>query len=192
MLDLLTKSKIRKNIILLFLHNRDEEYSLSDIAKKVNTSAGTAQRELNRLLDNDLLIFRKKSGSNLYSLNKRYSLLKEIESIAKKTISVEILLQKSLSGIKGISFAFLFGSYAKQGLKSDSDIDLFVIGDFDEDAMFKEVRKAEQSIGRDINYHISKYDEFIQKAKKEYFYKDILKKTVFVKGDEHELRKLIK
>jgi len=192
MLDLLTKSKIRKNIILLFLHNRHEEYSLSDVAKKVNTSAGTAQRELNRLIDNDLLIFRKRSGLNLYSLNKKYSLLKEIESIAKKTISVEAQLKEALSAMKGISFAFIFGSYAKEGFKSDSDIDLFVIGDFDEDMMFKEIQNMEKSIGRDINYHISKEDEFFQKIKKEYFYREILKNCVFVKGDGHEFRKLIK
>ena len=46
MLDLLGKSKIRKKIILTFVYNRGKEFYLSEIARMVKTSAGTAQREL--------------------------------------------------------------------------------------------------------------------------------------------------
>ncbi|MEK7377108.1 MAG: nucleotidyltransferase domain-containing protein, partial [Candidatus Margulisiibacteriota bacterium] len=149
MLNLITKSKIRKRIILLFLHNPATEYSLSDVARQVATSAGTAQRELNRLLQNDLLTFKKRSGLNIYSLNKKCAVLKEIESIVNKTIGVEVELKNRLEKITGISYAFIFGSYAKGGVKSDSDIDLFVIGDMKEDEVFKAVSLAENAVGRE-------------------------------------------
>lgn len=176
MLELFTKSKIRQRIILLFIYNQNEEFYLSEIAKRVKTSAGTAQRELNRLLCNDLIIFKKKANLNLYALNKNYSLLKEIESIVKKTFGIEIELKKGLSGVKNISFAFLFGSYVKDGFKSDSDIDLFIIGEVDEEQVFDAVQKVEENIGREINYHIINRKEFLQKKRTNYFYEEIVEK----------------
>lgn len=66
MIDLLTNSKIRQRIILLFVYNQNKEFYLSEIAKIVRTSPGTAQRELNRLLRNDFIVFKKRANLNIY------------------------------------------------------------------------------------------------------------------------------
>lgn len=192
MIDLLTNSKIRQRIILLFVYNQNKEFYLSEIAKIVKTSPGTAQRELNRLLRNDFIVFKKKANLSLYALNRDYSLLHEIESIVKKTFGAELELKKELSRIKGISYAFLFGSYVKGGFKSDSDIDLFVIGEMEEDGVFKAVQKVEGTIGREINYHIATREEFLEKIKINYFHKDIAKNVMLLIGDEYEFRRTIK
>lgn len=192
MIDLLTNSKIRQRIILLLVYNQNREFYLSEIAKIVKTSPGTAQRELNRLLRNDFIVFKKRANLNFYSLNRHYSLLNEIESIVKKTFGAEVELKKELSRIKGISYAFLFGSYVKGGFKSDSDIDLFVIGEMEEDRVFQAVQKVEGTIGREINYHIATREEFLEKIKINYFHKDIAKNVMLLIGDEYEFRRIIK
>ena len=192
MLNLFTKSKIRKNIILLFLYNQNKEFYLSEIAGRVGTSAGTAQRELNKLLENDLLIFKKKANLSIYALNTRYSLLEEVESIVKKTMGIEVELTKELNKIKNISFAFLFGSYVNGGFKSDSDIDLFVIGKMDEDLVYEATQKVEKVTGREINYHIATQSEFSQKKKSNYFYNEIIKSYTLLVGNEREFKKFIK
>jgi predicted nucleotidyltransferase len=192
MIDLLTNSKIRQRIILLFIYNQSKEFYLSEIAKIVRTSPGTAQRELNRLLRNDFIVFKKRANLNIYTLNGDYSLLNEIESIVKKTFGAEVELKKELSRIEGISYAFLFGSYVKGGFKSDSDIDLFVIGEMEEDGVFKAVQKVEGKIGREINYHIATCEEFLEKIKINYFHKDVAKNIMLLIGNEHEFRKIIK
>lgn len=192
MFDLLTKSKIRQKIILLFLYNQKKEYFLSEIARLTGTSAGTAQRENNRLLKDDLLTFHKKGNLNLYRLNKKFALLNEIESIVRKTIGVEVELKKELRKIKGISFTFLFGSYVTGGFKSDSDIDLFVLGSASEDLVFKAVQKVEKIIGREINYHVTGEKEFFNKIGSNAFYKDIVKNHLLLVGEENEFRKIIK
>ena len=96
MFELLTKSKIRKKIILLFLYNPGKEFYLSEVGKKVGTSAGTAQRELGKLIAADMLIFRKFAGTNLYKLNEKYALLEELNGIVKKTAGVEVELKRKL------------------------------------------------------------------------------------------------
>lgn len=192
MLNLFTKSKIRKNIILLFLYNQNREFYLSEIAKIVGTSAGTAQRELNKLLENDFIIFKKKANLSIYALNTRYSLLEEVESIVKKTMGIEVELTKELKKLKNISYAFLFGSYVNGGFKSDSDIDLFVIGEVNDDQLYQAVHKVEDTIGREINYHIATQSEFSQKKKSNYFYNEIIKSYSLLVGNEREFKKLIK
>jgi len=84
LLELITKSKIRRKIILLFIFNQDRPYYLSEIAHLVSTSPGTAQRELNKLIKFEFLLFEKKAGLNYYSLNQSYPLLEEVRSIVSK------------------------------------------------------------------------------------------------------------
>jgi len=57
MLDVFGKSKIRKEIILAFVYNQGKDFYLSEIARMVKTSAGTAQRELKYLSAQRKLLF---------------------------------------------------------------------------------------------------------------------------------------
>jgi len=191
MLNFLGRSKIRKKIILSFVYNQGKEFYLSEIARRARTSAGTAQRELNRLLAQDFITFRKRGNLNIYRLNEDYGLLDEIRSIIRKTFGIEVMLSKELSKVKGVQFAFLFGSYAKGSLKSDSDIDLFIIGTPEEDAVFHAIRKVEDSAGREINYHLADEAEFAEKSQRNAFYREILDRPLMLAGKEDELRQII-
>lgn len=191
MLTLIGRSEIRKKIILLFVYNQRKEFYLSEIARRVKTTPGTAQRELNRLLSQDFITFRKRGNLNIYRLNESYTLLPEIEAVVRKTIGIEVELGEKLSEVEGIQFAFLFGSYAKGGLKSDSDIDLFIIGTPEEDAVFNAVRKVEDSVGREINYHLADEAEFIRKSQRNSFYREILDGPRMLVGKEDELKQIV-
>jgi predicted nucleotidyltransferase len=190
MLNLLTKSGIRRKIILLFVYNQDREFYLSEIARQVKTSAGTAQRELNRLRRMDFISFKKRGNLSLYRLNQAFSLLAEIEAIIRKTVGIEVLLGDELRKVKGVTFAFIFGSYAKGRLRSDSDIDLYVVGRSDEDDVYRAVRSVEDAVGREINYHIASEVEFARKARTDSFTRDVIAKPVMVLGEEDGLREL--
>ena len=190
MLNLLSKSRIRRKIILLFVYNQEKEFYLSEIARQVKTSAGTAQRELNRLRRMDFISFKKRGNLSLYRLNQAFSLLGEIEAIIRKTVGIEVMLGDELQKVKGVSFAFIFGSYAKGRLRSDSDIDLYVVGRPDEDDVYRAVRSVEDTVGREINYHIASEDEFARKARTDSFVKDVIINPVMVLGEEDGLREL--
>jgi predicted nucleotidyltransferase len=191
MLNILGKSRIRQKIILLFVYNKGTEFYLSEIARRVKTSAGTAQRELNRLLIMDLVSFRKKGNLSVYKLNEGFPLLREVEVIVRRTIGIEAELRKALAGIKGIRWAFTFGSLAKGSMKADSDIDLFVIGSMNEDDVYKAVRTVEEIVGREINYHLSDETEFAKRSKDGSFYQEIAAGPLMLIGREDDLRQLI-
>jgi predicted nucleotidyltransferase len=192
MLDLLGKSKIRKKIILLFVYNQRKEFYLSEIARHVKTSAGTTQRELNKLLDQGFITFKKRGNLNIYKLNESYPLLREIEAIVQKTLGIETELREVLGKQKGVKFAFIFGSFVEGSFKPDSDIDLFIIGTADEDAVFKAVQKVEDSVGREISYHLADEPEFIEKSRSHSFYREIMARPLMLIGEEDALRELIR
>ena len=118
-------------------------------------------------------------------------MLQEIESIVLKTIGIEVELRNELASVKNIVFAFLFGSYAKEGLKSDSDIDLFIVGKPDDNQVFEIIQKAEEKISREINYYIAELKEFLLKKDSSQFYDEIVRDCILISGDENEFREFV-
>ena len=193
MLDFITKSQIRQRIILLFIYNPNKSYYINEVARMVKTSAGTARRELEKLFKDGLLTKKSESKNRVYyCLNKVNPLLPEIKTLVDKTIGIKYLLQKELKKDKKIDFAFLFGSYVKNDFKFDSDIDLFVIGDIEEKELYKKIKKVEEMINREINYHLSTLKEFKKNLAKNFFYKDIVKKYDLIIGNEDEFKQIIR
>jgi len=85
----------------------------------------------------------------------------------------------------------LFGSLSEKN-KSPRDIDLFIIGEMEEDQVFQAAQKVEETIAREINYHIATREEFLEKIKTSYFHKNIAKNVMLLIGNEDEFRRIIK
>lgn len=191
MLQLITKSKIRQRAILLLVYNPSKEFYINEIARLIKTSSGTAQRELEKLIEAGFLTKEKRANLMYYKLNGRSPILPDIKNIIDKTIGIEHILKKELAGLDTIEFAFLFGSYVKGGFDSDSDIDLYVIGDVTENELYNKIKKAGDGIKREINYHITTKEEFKKNLEKSFFHNEILKNYSLIIGDEQKFRKFI-
>jgi len=192
MLNLITKSEIRKKIILLFVYNPKDSFYINQIARLVETSAGNVQRELKKLEESGLLSKEKKGNSTYFKINANSPLFNDFKNIVDKTIGLKNILEETLKKTQGIDFAFLFGSYVKGDFGPDSDIDLYVIGDIREKELYQLLKKAEEKIYREINYHLSSRKEFQEKMKESFFHKEILKDFVLIIGNQNEFRKFIR
>ena len=192
MLNFITKSKIRQKILLLFLYHPEREYYINETAKIIKTSSGTAQRELEKLADSGFLKKEKNANLTYFRINPENPLLDDIKSITEKTIGLEQLLKDELGKLEQVKFAFLFGSYIKGDFKPDSDIDLYAIGDINENEFYKTIKTVEAKIMREVNYHLSSLEEFRKNLEKSFFHKEILKNYQLLIGNENEFRKFIK
>ena len=192
MLNFITKSKIRQKILLLFLYHPERAYYINETAKIIKTSSGTAQRELEKLADSGFLKKEKNANLTYFRINPQNPLLDDIKSITEKTIGLEQLLKDELGKLEQVKFAFLFGSYIKGDFKPDSDIDLYAIGDIDENEFYKTIKTVEAKIMREVNYHLSSLEEFRKNLEKSFFHKEILKNYQLLIGNENEFRKFIK
>jgi len=191
MLNIITKSKIRQNILRLLFSHQSNRFYLSEIAKIIHTSRGTAQRELNKLIQSGIIKTEKKATIRYYFINKQNPLLKELKKIINNTIGVEVELKKVIKKIKGIEYAFIYGSYIKGNFSADSDIDLIIIGKPDENQLINKIKNIEKLINREINYHLYSNKEFKTKFKKNSFLKNIIKNYLLLTNNQDGFNKLL-
>jgi predicted nucleotidyltransferase len=157
----------------------------------IGTSAGNTQKELLKLEKEGILKSTKKVNLRIFSLDNRYPLCKELKRMIEKTLGIECELKKTLKNMKGLEFAFIFGSYVKGDFKNLSDVDLFLIGDVDEDDLITKIQNVEKNTNREIDFHIAKSKEFSEDLKKKFFYQEIVKNYILLTENDDEFKKLI-
>lgn len=190
-MQFLTKSKNRTALLRIFFSNPEERFYIRQLARIIETSAGNTQKELKKLEAEGILKSIKIANLRYYSVNKEFPLLDEFKSMVSKTIGIESEIKKVFENESKIKFAFIFGSYAKGELKIKSDIDIFLIGNIGEDRVIKKIKSAEKKIGREINFHIAKQNEFLKSLKEKFFYKDIIKKYKLLTNNKDEFKRFI-
>lgn len=82
----------------------------------------------------------------------------------RRGTSADFVIRKLLSPMKNkIDFAFIFGSSARHQQSSDSDIDLFVLGDVSLKELSPHLRDAEDTLGKPINLVVYPEASFVEK-----------------------------
>ncbi len=191
MLDSLyiSKSKIRRDLLTIFFTNPTQKYYLRELQRTLGYSAGSIRRELVKFQADDLFNTQKTGNLLYYSLNTRHPLFNELKAIVAKTVGVEGSLKKSISSIKNIKMAFIYGSFAADRAKVTSDIDLMIIGNPDTSKLNEKIAELERRLKREINPTIYSLDEYkARKRAKSGFIMDLLEnpKTMLI-GKESEL-----
>lgn len=185
------KSKLREDLLTLYFTNPEKKYYLRELERIINHSVGNIRRELSKLEDTGLFLREDKGNQVYYYLNKSFPLFDELKSIIFKTSGVPQLLRNALVSLKDkdIGYAFIYGSFAKKEEREDSDIDLLIIGEVNEDEMIKKINKLEKRLQREINYSIYSKEEFqVQKEKRNPFVLDVIEgESIFLIGNKNEL-----
>lgn len=184
------KSKVRKEIFRIYFTNPDKEYYLRELERTLGIPVSMIRRELQNLEKAGVFVHRKQGNLIYYYLNKKYPLFDEYKSIISKTIGAQGLIKDVLNKLDGVKVAFLYGSFAKNEEKADSDIDLFLIGSIDERRLVTGINHLEKILKREINYTIYSPAEFRKKLqRREGFVVDVVDNPkIFLIGDENELR----
>jgi predicted nucleotidyltransferase len=185
----ITKSKIRRDLLTLFFTNPSQKYYLRELQRILGYSAGSIRRELSKFQKDTLFNTQKVGNLLYYSLNIKHPLFKELKSIVSKTVGVEARLRKTLSSIKKIKIAFVYGSFAAKREKGISDIDLMIIGEPDISYLNEKITKLEKKLIREINPTIYSLKEYKAKKKaKSGFILEILKNPkIMLIGKEDDL-----
>lgn len=161
------KSKIRQDILRLYFSNTGRKYYLREMERLLGYSAGNIRRELLRLQRDNLFKTQRVGNLLFYLLNQNHSLFKELKGIVFKTIGLEANLKASLSSLKNIKLAFIFGSFASQNEKETSDIDVLIIGKPNMSLLNEKVLNLEQKLKREINISVYTPSEYQARKKTE-------------------------
>ncbi|MFH1492501.1 MAG: nucleotidyltransferase domain-containing protein [Candidatus Omnitrophota bacterium] len=172
----ISKSRIRQDLLALFFTNPSQKYYLRELQRLLSYSAGSIRRELLKFQKDNLFNTNKVGNLLFYSINTAHPLFKELKSIVSKTVGVEGSLKNTLSLINGVKIAFVYGSFASQKEKTDSDIDLMIIGTPNTSNLNEKIAELEKKLKREINPAIYSLQEYKAKKKsKSGFLMDLLK-----------------
>ena len=145
------RSKITQNVLSYFLLNPESEMYVNEIAKKFSVDRGNLIKKLAEWEKENILLKSKKGNLSIYKVNKKYPFFKELQRIFQKSFGIEYQLKQVFKKIKGIKQAIIFGSYAKNQLNAESDIDLLLVGSHNFLNTQKEIAKLQKKIDREIN-----------------------------------------
>ncbi len=159
MLHKLFTSKTRVKLLTLFMMNPGREMYVREIARSTEENINAIRRELANLEGIGLLKSERRGNSRYYAVNKKMPIYNELASIILKTEGVAKELRDSLIEI-GVKAAFVYGSFANRKAGMDSDIDVFIIGDVNEDELIIKIREVEKKLSREINYVLFTAKEF--------------------------------
>jgi len=173
----------------LFFLNPEKSFYLREIAKKTHSNTNSVRLELNELEKIGFLFSVIKGNQNFFAVNKNFFIFDELKSIFLKEFGVLNSVKELFLDLKGVNFAFIFGSVAEGKEKNDSDIDLMIIGKPDLNKLNSGIRNTEEKFNRQINYIVYSQKEFKErKKKKTHFILNVLKsKKIMIKGNENEL-----
>jgi predicted nucleotidyltransferase len=123
-------------------------------------------------------------------VNKQVPFYEEMKGLILKTTGVAGVIRSSLEKLRGVKFAFLYGSFAKNQENPESDIDLMVVGRVNPDELEEVLSEAEKQLGRAINitsYSLKEFDE--KTIAKDGFIQTVLKgPKLLLVGSEDEIR----
>ncbi len=145
------KSIITQKILTYFFVNVGAKNYINELARNLEVDPKNLFRKLKEMEIEGLLVGNIIGKQKYYYLNKSFILLNQYKEIFNKTLGIEAELKRIVDSNKGILQAYIFGSYAKNKVDFNSDIDLLVVGDFSVVEIAKEISKIEKIIKRDIN-----------------------------------------
>ena len=185
--------KVRQDILAACLLHSDKWWYLSDLAKHLELSPSSLQRELASLTQAGLLESRRDGNRVYYKANLESPGALDLQSFFIKTSGVTDVLKSALNKhFKRAQLAFIYGSMARGEEVATSDVDVLIVGDLKLSAMVDEIKKAENTLGREVNPTIYSPQEFRRKIEDDDgFIKTVCEgEKIFLKGGPDELKKL--
>ena len=184
------KIRITENtlqILSLFTNDFKREYYVREVEKLLKISPRTAQLILEDLEDKGIIESKTRGKIKTHKINpsdftRRYLVfVEQYKAIAflEKKLLIKEIIEKISPHIKGIGI--IFGSYAKGLEKEDSDLDIFIVGNYDID----EIKKVSKNLGIEISVKCYPIKTFKKGLAKDILLKEVIKNhVVFVNAEQ--------
>lgn len=161
MLDALITSKTRVKLLLKFFLNPDNSAYLRGLETEFGESSNSIRLELNRLEKANLLHSSLNGNKRLFQVNRQHPLYNEINSIVRKFIGLDVIVENIAKRMGNLHAVYLTGDMVKG--KDNEILDLVFIGDIDQAFLINCIEKAEKYINRKVRYLIYSSDDFLKK-----------------------------
>ncbi|MBI3838070.1 MAG: nucleotidyltransferase domain-containing protein [Planctomycetia bacterium] len=188
-------SRSVQEILTALLLEGEKPWYFRDLAKRVSRTPSTLQRPLDSLIQAGIIKKWTEGNRVYFAAEPECPFLAELRGLVEKTVGlVDVLRDVLRTHQKSIQVAFVHGSVARGKERSESDVDLIVIGRRTLSDLVPALSKAEARLRRPVNATVYSPSEFAEKlARKNHFLRSVLaKEKIFVAGTAHDLEELAK
>jgi len=151
----LLRSRTQGDLLALLYLNPGKNFSITEAALRIGVSRPGLSQEASRLSENGFIVSKTDGRSNKISANEESILYKPLADLLTVTYGPLPVLNREFSGIEGIDFAYIFGSWAAryQGNAGPipADVDLLVVGTADRDELDSAAQRAGTILLREVN-----------------------------------------
>jgi uncharacterized protein len=184
--------KTRQGILAATLVQPERVWYVSELARRMGVPSSSLQRELQELTHAGILKSHRQGRMVYYQANPDSPFFPELRGLLLKTAGLVDVLRDALNPLAAkIALAVVYGSIASGQERSESDIDLMVIGSVSPADLALPLRRAREQLGREINPTVYSVTEFNRKrAAKDHFLSQVLTgPRLIVLGSENDLGK---
>jgi len=189
MLDKLLVSQVRLKILRTMLTRPSEQFHIRGLVREVGTEINAVRRELSNLESVGLLFSRRSGNRIYYTVNVHSTYYPELLALIAKTYGLGANVIAGAKNLGDVKFAVLSKSFAGKRRKSSTlDVDLFVVGKVNIDALEDMVKKEQELRGHEINYAVMGEEEFNYAKRKndQFVIRVLLQSRIMLIGDEEE------
>jgi DNA-binding transcriptional ArsR family regulator len=189
MIEKLFGSRLRTRLLEWLLSHSEESFFVRQMEHLIKEDSTNISRELRRLEQMGIVQSEKRANLKYYKINSKCPFYKELKGLFTKTLGAPEVIKEALKDIEGIETGFIYGSFAKGEENSGFEIDLFLVGDIDEDELVESLSDLQSRLGRNINYSMYRFEEFGKKRREgNAFINTVLKESkVVLVGNPDEL-----
>ena len=181
-------------VLSLFTNGFWGEYYIREVERLLKISPRTAQLILEDLENKGIVESKLRGKIRLYKLkinelSRRYLIwVEQYKSIAfmEKNLLVKEAIEKISPFINGMGI--IFGSYAKGASNKESDLDIFVAGDYDQG----EIKKVSGNLGIEVSVKCYPLKTFEKNLNQDILIKEVLKNHIVFKDAELFVQKVLK
>jgi DNA-binding transcriptional ArsR family regulator len=152
LLPILRSQHLAEMLTLLLLHP-EAEYTLSEVAGKLDLPLTTVQREATRLSGSGLISERRVGRSRLVSANQASRYTRPLTELVSLAFGPQFVISEEFS-VLGAAVA-IYGSWAARygGVTgpAPNDVDVLVVGEAGRGDMYEAAERAEQRLGLPVN-----------------------------------------
>jgi hypothetical protein len=153
MINTLITSQTRIKLLKKFFLNSSTTAHLRGLESEFNESSNSIRIELNRFEGAGLLNSLRDGNKKIYQANSQHPLYKDIHSIILKETGIDQVIENVIHRIGHLICVYLTGDFAHG--KDGPVIELILVGDnIDREYLAGKVEKAEELVGRKVNYMI--------------------------------------
>lgn len=162
----LLRSQTQGDLLALLYMNPEEEFTLTEAARKIGASAPGVHHEVTRLVDTGFIRDRREGNNRLIRAATDSIIAKPLTDLLALTYGPIPVLAKYLSRVHGVQRAYIFGSWAARYLGErgaiPKDVDVLAVGTADIDELEAAVQKAEKFLHREVNIQKVSFDSWIK------------------------------